>query len=1201
MLASLSFEVRESMRLEVEAVKAKSRAERKEMRFQNRQNMKLARRSKFLEQQEVANREKLLLEEKAEDFLLMMQHNVRSFRVKEASNHEVVYDLNNDKLSLLFKHAKAVGLDMFGLQEVRRDGMGKEVYRDGDGTSLYTFLWCGNQFGEHTIDRGVAFAYATDIGKDVEMKGVSDRLMLVTGVFKGVHMAIFVIHFPTNNADVELKSLVLEQISMLRNGLDAKFKEQTVFFIDSNAQIGRYEDLWSEVRGSWGVMPSEVRNSNGTLLLQLCDEENLCLANSFFENKSKEYATWFHPDPKLQYPHVLDYLAVSRSLFSSVAFCGIEKLLECDDYESDHRPVFLKLSVGKKVESTEVKSSARAYRKSKSMSIDVSVLKGFDYQKRLSNEFERQLGMNLIKTAAELTSLVNAAATKILPPKRKRKKNACWFSENDKYVAELLETRRFAKWQWLSGDRSDASMKAVYVEAKKKCRQELRRVKRKYFDEKSQAAQEADSRHDSKTFCSIIDNFVPNKEVKIPEKVLLKDGKTLSTSVEERSNRFTEFFCDLFNPKSSSPSSSSVINVDYIPRQELILWFLQDPFSLAECQAAVLGMKDEKSLGIDRMAIEFLKYLLFSVVFITFLNLANFCLQSGQVFSEWKDVIISPIFKKGDDADLNNYRGISLISHFGKLLEKIITIRLTAVAELYGWLPESQNGFRVGRSTSHSIFVSRLVSSLCVEKGLTCCKAFIDFVKAYDKVNQELLWLILERRGVPPKMVALIRAIHENSMARVKLDGELSDPFQLSCGLKQGSMLSPLLFNIFSGAMIEAINDRVKGLGMKFLFRRGGEVFDITNIKSGEVFHIWNILFADDAELLADSPENLQRLVDIFVEVSTAYGQEVSLKKSEVLLVNQAAVVAKSSVEGAPQELSSVDITVYGSKLQSKDSFSYLGAPEDVQATMDVVLEKRMKSGNKAFNMRNAALFNNRELSYTTKLRYYVVYVISVLTYACETWTTTAAQLRNLEGVQRQMLRRIFRFWNFDDKISYLDVLLLARRYGVDVMPLEILISTRRLLFLGSCEKMAVDRVCHKLLHSDLEGGSRSKGSWITFRSSIKCDLKKFGLIDTWKNRAVLSEKDWRAAVKKGSMVAFRRWLIEKHHWRVYKVGEITAKGRAVKEMSAEMLSSMRVYPTGETNRATRSGRAFADEVSCTWNELELLREEWDFATVELS
>jgi len=77
-------------------------------------------------------------------------------------------------------------------------------------------------------------------------------------------------------------------------------------------------------------------------------------------------------------------------------------------------------------------------------------------------------------------------------------------------------------------------------------------------------------------------------------------------------------------------------------------------------------MKDEKCVGSDRMSIEFLKYLLFSVVFIAFVSLANICLQTGEVFAEWKDVIISPIFKKGDDRDLNNYRGISLISHFGK-------------------------------------------------------------------------------------------------------------------------------------------------------------------------------------------------------------------------------------------------------------------------------------------------------------------------------------------------------------------------------------------------------------------------------------------------------------------------------------------------------------------------------------------------------
>jgi hypothetical protein len=383
---------------------------------------------------------------------------------------------------------------------------------------------------------------------------------------------------------------------------------------------------------------------------------------------------------------------------------------------------------------------------------------------------------------------------------------------------------------------------------------------------------------------------------------------------------------------------------------------------------------------------------------------------------------------------------------------------------------------------------------------------------------------------------------------------------------------------------------------MKFLFRSGGDIFDITDIKSGEVFHIWNILFADDAELVADSVENLQALVDIFVEVATAYGQEVSLKKSEVLLVNQAIGFNESSGEGASQGHTKAVITVNGTELLVKDSFSYLGAPEDSNASMDVVLEKCVKSASRAFNMRNAALFNNRELSRSTKLRYFNVYVISVLTYACETWTTTAAQLKRLEGVQRQFLRRIFNFWNFDDKISYLDVLLLARRYGVDIMPLEILISTRRLLLLGSCEKMDASRLCHQVIHADLGAGSRKKGSKLSFRSAVKSDLKKFGLTESWKSIAVLSEKQWRAAVKKGSKEYFRQWVMERYQGKVYEKGEITAKGREIKSISEEMLSGMRIFVSKtKSTPSRRRGKVFADEVSCTWDELENIRSGWDF------
>ena len=225
-------------------------------------------------------------------------------------------------------------------------------------------------------------------------------------------------------------------------------------------------------------------------------------------------------------------------------------------------------------------------------------------------------------------------------------------------------------------------------------------------------------------------------------------------------------------------------------------------------------MTKDKSCGPDGIAIETLQAIGPSETWRSLLYIFNNCLQTGIVPNTLKDVIVSPLFKKGDNRCMDNYRGISLISHHGKLLEKMVTNRLTDVAEKNDWLPESQNGFRMGRSTIHSIFLSRMLASLCREKGIHCSKAYIDFVKAYDKVNQELLWLILDRRGVPKKMINLIRGFHEGLMASIKIDGILSEPFELKCGLKQGSIIAPLLFNIFFGSAIEIIHNQVEHLGI---------------------------------------------------------------------------------------------------------------------------------------------------------------------------------------------------------------------------------------------------------------------------------------------------------------------------------------------------------------------------------------------------
>ena len=83
---------------------------------------------------------------------------------------------------------------------------------------------------------------------------------------------------------------------------------------------------------------------------------------------------------------------------------------------------------------------------------------------------------------------------------------------------------------------------------------------------------------------------------------------------------------------------------------------------------------------------------------------------------------------------------------------------------------------------------------------------FIDLQKAYDSVDRELLWVVLARFGVPEKMLTVIRPFHEGIRARVRTDdGEHSEWFDVTQGLRQGCVLSPLLFNISFAAVSHAV------------------------------------------------------------------------------------------------------------------------------------------------------------------------------------------------------------------------------------------------------------------------------------------------------------------------------------------------------------------------------------------------------------
>ena len=176
-----------------------------------------------------------------------------------------------------------------------------------------------------------------------------------------------------------------------------------------------------------------------------------------------------------------------------------------------------------------------------------------------------------------------------------------------------------------------------------------------------------------------------------------------------------------------------------------------------------------------------------------------------EVPQRWRDAVIKVFHKKGR-TECGNYRGISLVAHAGKVLLKIVATRLSAYCETRNLLPEEQCGFHPHRWTTDRMFAVRRLQDLGRKAHVPLFLCFIDLQKAYDSVDRTLLWQVLARLGTPPQMIKVIRQFHDGMRACVRSDdGRCSEWFEVAQGLRQGCVLSQLLFNVFFAAILRVV------------------------------------------------------------------------------------------------------------------------------------------------------------------------------------------------------------------------------------------------------------------------------------------------------------------------------------------------------------------------------------------------------------